>query len=73
MRRLEIVFVEFGVKLNRAMRIVRSTLQPVTIAEWQVIAWHGQTPNDPKLSDGPRWRGPCMAGGEGAAGRKQGP
>ena len=29
---------------------------------------HGRrekTPNDPKLSYGPRWRGPCMAGGEG--------
>ena len=23
------------------------------------------TPNEPKLSHGPRWRGPCMAGGEG--------
>ena len=24
-----------------------------------------KSPNDPKLSHGPRWRGPCMAGGEG--------
>ena len=25
------------------------------------------TPNDPKLSDGGGWRGPCMAGGKAAA------
>ena len=25
------------------------------------------TPNDPKLSDGRGWRGPCMAGGKAAA------
>ena len=25
------------------------------------------TPNDPKLSDGGGWRGPCMAGGKVAA------
>ena len=31
---------------------------------------HGRrvaTPNDPKLSDGRGWRGPCMAGGKAAA------
>ena len=31
---------------------------------------HGMTratPNDPKLSDGGGWRGPCMAGGKAAA------
>ena len=26
-----------------------------------------QSPNDPKLSDGGGWRGPCMAGGKAAA------
>ena len=26
---------------------------------------HTEWPNEPKLSHGPRWRGPCMAGGEG--------
>ena len=26
-----------------------------------------ETPNDPKLSDGGGWRGPCMAGGKAAA------
>ena len=26
-----------------------------------------RTPNDPKLSDGEGWRGPCMAGGKAAA------
>ena len=26
-----------------------------------------KTPNDPKLSDGGGWRGPCMAGGKAAA------
>ena len=27
--------------------------------------WQLATPNDLKLSHGPRWRGPCMVGGEG--------
>ena len=26
-----------------------------------------KSPNDPKLSDGGGWRGPCMAGGKAAA------
>ena len=26
-----------------------------------------KSPNDPKLSDGRGWRGPCMAGGKAAA------
>ena len=30
-----------------------------------LLGVHVATPNDPKLSHGPRWRGPCMAGGEG--------
>ena len=35
---------------------------------WE-IAFHGtctKSPNDPKLSDGGGWRGPCMAGGKAA-------
>ena len=32
-----------------------------------VVVSFGNRPNDPKLSDGGGWRGPCMAGGKAAA------
>ena len=35
--------------------------------EFMIVGLRAATPNDPKLSDGGGWRGPCMAGGKAAA------
>jgi hypothetical protein len=32
---------------------------------WYVHSVMRESPNDPKLSDTRRWRGPCVGGGEG--------
>ena len=46
-----------------------SQMSPIAfmVREFIVGSASGQSPNDPKLSDGGGWRGPCMVGGKAAA------
>ena len=46
--------VQFGIELDGIVRIVSGTLKPVTIAEWEVFAWH--RPNEKEISHGRPWR-----------------
>ena len=47
----------------------------ISLMDVELLLGHGahvhdsrsESPNDPKLSDGRGWRGPCMAGGKAAA------
>ena len=47
-------------------RIERKQRPSAIAATMPMEIFDGMMPNDPKLSDGRGWRGPCMAGGKAA-------